>query len=100
MGRTSGQAELIAKYFFTNSPTSQACGSRCPYTWQVNRVNDKTILSFPGLEETVTVELDVTAVMFAVETADMPAVVCPLLVDSVVLSDVVPSRRREASVSV
>jgi hypothetical protein len=90
-------------------------------------------LSFPGLEETVTDELDVTAlsscrdddtaspiletavlfpvetavlfavetaVLFAVETADMPAaVVCPLLVDSVVLSDVDPSRRREASVS-
>ncbi len=76
----------------------------------------KPSLSFPGLEETVTVELDVTAlsscrddetaspvletaVLFADETADMPAVVCPLLVDSVVLSVVVPSRRSEASVS-
>ncbi len=63
-------------------------------------------MSFPRLEETVTAELDVTvspvletAVLFAVETADMPAVVWPLLVDSVVLSDVVPSSRREASVS-
>jgi hypothetical protein len=79
-------------------------------------VTVKTILSFPGLEETVKVELDVTAfpscrddvaaspvletaVLFAVETADSTAVVCPPLVDSVVLSDVVPCRRREASVS-
>ncbi len=68
----------------------------------------KPSLSFPGLEETVTVELDVTALSSCrdevtaspiLETADMPAVVCPPLVDSVVLSDVVPSRRREASVS-
>ncbi len=74
-------------------------------------------MSFPGLEETVTVELDVTvlsscsdeviavlfavetAVLFDVETADMPAVVCTPLVDSVVLFVVVPSRRSEASVS-
>jgi hypothetical protein len=71
-------------------------------------VTVKTILSFPGLEETVTDELDVTAlsfcrdddtaaspvletaVLFPVETADMPAVVCPPLVDSAVLSVVIP----------
>jgi hypothetical protein len=81
---------------------------------QSNFLLTKPSLSFPGLEETVTAELDVTvspvletavlfdvetAVLFAVETADMPAVVCPPLEGSVVLSVVIPSRRREASVS-
>jgi hypothetical protein len=87
------------------------------YQSNLSTLMTKPSLYFPELEETVTVELDVTAlsscrddetvspvletaVLFAVETADMPAVVCPPpLVDSVVLSVVIPSRRREASVS-